>query len=226
MCLARSGKFFLFIFSLARSGKWVGKMICIEEEFLCDNTLQCLGGEDERDCAALYLKRKIFRPSETFVCKKSFLKIGNFGKSSFAATDISSRKTTASSPANSELEAQSEEYEDIFGSYGVGNYDEVTSDSDSNSDYIYDYGDEADIFGDKKRRKRETLRMNNDDVKVGETFRKFFPYRGVACDGARQCPHGEDEEHCEIEEFTLVFLGKGNPRMFFFFCITIKCMSC
>ena len=44
----------------------------MEEEFICDNTLQCMGGEDENACDMEYFTKKIFKPSERFVCKKTF----------------------------------------------------------------------------------------------------------------------------------------------------------
>ena len=34
----------------ARDGRWAGSKICVKEEFLCDNFVQCEDGKDEEGC--------------------------------------------------------------------------------------------------------------------------------------------------------------------------------
>ena len=57
----------------ARDGKWFGDKICLEERFKCDNFLQCLDAEDEKDCEEEYLKKGIFTPNDQFLCKSPYL---------------------------------------------------------------------------------------------------------------------------------------------------------
>ena len=63
----------------ARDGRWAGETICLEEKYICDDTLQCAEGEDEapvRDsCRKEYIRKKIFLPGETFPCTTHTLDI-------------------------------------------------------------------------------------------------------------------------------------------------------
>ena len=54
----------------ARDGKWAGETICLDEKYICDNTLQCSQGEDEAParCRREYIEKKIFTASESFPC--------------------------------------------------------------------------------------------------------------------------------------------------------------
>ena len=167
---------------VARSGKWRGQKICVEEEFICDNTLQCMGGEDERigeeeDCTMEYFKKKIFKPSELFVCTSTFKYL-----SEPYSDEEDTLKVTTDPPSC---------YPPFIS---------APTTTSSTTDYYYDY--DEDIFGGKRRRKRDTLQM-----KKGNGKRKFFPYRAVECDGAKQCPHGEDEAACDIDSMAIIFLG-------------------
>ena len=157
---------------MARSGKWKGLKICVEEEFICDNTLQCLGGEDELDCEeSVYIEKKIFKPSELFVCRRTFKYL-----SDAAAEDISQipNSTGIPSSTSSTLAPTTLTLDEVL--FGDG------------EDYD-DYDD--DIFG-RRRRKRDATW--EEGWKIKKSLRKFFPLRAVECDGVKQCPHGEDEQ--------------------------------
>ena len=166
---------------VARSGKWEGEKICVEEEFICDNTLQCMGGEDENDCDMEYFTKKIFKPSEFFVCKRTF----KYLSEPYIDVEDTFKVTTASPKTSSTT-------------------DPTTVSVDDDYDYGYDDDYDDDIFGRKRRRrKRDTLQMKEGS----EKRRKFFPYRAVECDGAKQCPNGEDEAACDIDSIAIIFLG-------------------
>ena len=65
---------------IARDGRFVGLEICVPSEFICDNTLQCQGGEDEDKCEVKYIEKKIFSVNEGVICTSRSLnltKIGN-----------------------------------------------------------------------------------------------------------------------------------------------------
>ena len=65
---------------IARDGRFVGSEICVQSDFICDNTLQCRGGEDEDNCEVKYIEKKIFSVDEGVVCTSRSLnltKIGN-----------------------------------------------------------------------------------------------------------------------------------------------------
>ena len=65
---------------IARDGKFVGGEVCFPSDFICDNMLQCQGGEDEDNCEAKYIEKKIFTVDEEVVCTSRSLnltKIGN-----------------------------------------------------------------------------------------------------------------------------------------------------
>ena len=79
----------------------------------------------------------------------------------------------------------------------------TTSATTTVSDY-YDYDDDYDIFGRKRRRRKRDTQQTKEG---NENRRKFFPYRAVECDGAKQCPNGEDEAACDIDSIALIFLG-------------------
>ena len=170
---------------VARSGKWKGLKICVEEEFICDNTLQCLGGEDEVDCEeSVYIEKKIFKPSELFVCRRTFKYL-----SDAAAKDISQIPNSTMSPGipsttSSTLAPTTLSLDEVL--FGDG------------EDYE-DYDD--DIFG-RRRRKRDATWEEGWEIK--KRLRKFFPLRAVECDGVKQCPHGEDEEVRTISLLQLV----------------------
>lgn len=53
---------------IARDGRFKGFEVCVPSEFICDNSLQCQGGEDEHDCDEQYLEKKIFRMEEDVIC--------------------------------------------------------------------------------------------------------------------------------------------------------------
>ena len=170
---------------VARGGKWKGQKICVEEEFLCDNTLQCLGGEDEDECETEYFKKKIFKPSELFVCKRTFkyLTVVSNVDDTLELSTTATATSSTSAPTTVSVDYEYSYFDD------------------------YEYTDE-DIFGGKRkrRRKRDTQPLKEG----GEKRKKFFPFRAVECDGAKQCPDGEDEEHCDIDGLALIFLGKHN----------------
>ena len=71
----------------ARNGRWKGKTICLDEKYICDNTLQCEEGEDEapvrQSCRKEYVRKKIFLAGETFPCPTHNLTI-NGSKIPFA----------------------------------------------------------------------------------------------------------------------------------------------
>ena len=144
--------------------------ICVEEEFICDNTLQCLGGEDEVNCEeSVYIEKKIFKPSELFVCRRTFKYL-----SDAASKDISQISNSTMSPGIPSTTSSTLSLEEVL--FGDG------------EDYD-DYDD--DIFG-RRRRKRDATWEEGWEIK--KRLRKFFPLRAVECDGVKQCPHGEDEE--------------------------------
>ena len=226
---------------IARSGKWEGQKICVEEKFICDNTLQCMGGEDEDEirfgCKEKYFEKNIFKKSEQFVCHRTFkylsepfsdlrdtLKIST----AIQGTSTTSTPTTIcdyddifsdndcnhediATPRTSSTSAPitADDYDfNIFGDEDNSNEDTATektfatsrpttvSDNDDYDDY-----DDYDIFGRKRRRRKRDTKEGNKKRK------KFFPYRAVECDGAKQCPHGEDEAACDIDLMAIIFLG-------------------
>ena len=61
----------------ARDGKFVGKKICVEKKFQCDNFLQCEDGQDEEQCEAQYKRKRTFKKDHHFICKSIFMKISN-----------------------------------------------------------------------------------------------------------------------------------------------------
>ena len=71
----------------ARDGRWKGETICLDEKYICDNTLQCEEGEDEapvrQSCRKEYVKKKIFLAGQTFPCPTHNLTI-NGSKIPFA----------------------------------------------------------------------------------------------------------------------------------------------
>ena len=180
---------------MARSGKWKGLKICVEEEFICDNTLQCLGGEDELECEeSEYIEKKIFKPSELFVCRRTFKYL-----SDAAAKDISQIPNSTMSPGIPFSTSSTLALDDVL--FGDGeDYDNV----------------DDDIFG-RRRRKRDATWEEGWEIK--KRLRKFFPLRAVECDGVKQCPHGEDEQVriiCllasigQIKSFETLFLFSTN----------------
>ena len=64
---------------VARDGVFVGFEICVPSEFICDNTLQCLGGEDEDNCEVKYIEKKIFSVDERVVCTSRSLNLTQIG---------------------------------------------------------------------------------------------------------------------------------------------------
>ena len=64
---------------IARDGKFMGYEICVPSDFICDNTLQCQGGQDEDKCEARYLDKKIFSVNEGVICTSRSLNITKIG---------------------------------------------------------------------------------------------------------------------------------------------------
>ena len=160
---------------VARSGKWKGRKICVEEEFICDNTLQCLGGEDEVNCEeSVYIEKKIFKPSELFVCRRTFKYLSDAASKDISQIPNSTMNPGIPSTTSSTLAPTTLSLDEVL--FGDG------------EDYE-DYDD--DIFG-RRRRKRDATWEEGWEIK--KRLRKFFPLRAVECDGVKQCPHGEDEE--------------------------------
>ena len=256
---------------IARSGKWEGQKICLEKEFICDNTLQCMGGEDEKDCEETYFKKKIFKESEYFVCHLTFkylsepysdvedtLKVTTatqristtsstttvsddyYDDDIFAPTtapdyyddydifssndnDVEDTATQRTSTTSSTTTVSDDYYDDdifapttapdYYDDYDIfsSNDNDVedtatqrTSTTSSTTTVSDDYYDD-DIFGRKRRRRRK--RDTHQTKEGNEKRRKFFPYRAVECDGAKQCPNGEDEAACDIDSIAIIFLG-------------------
>ena len=61
----------------ARDGLFVGRKICLEEKYRCDNFVQCQDGKDEEGCEKTYSEKRIFQKDQSFVCKSPFLEIKN-----------------------------------------------------------------------------------------------------------------------------------------------------
>ena len=61
----------------ARDGLFVGRKICLEEKYRCDNFVQCQDGKDEEDCEKKYSEKRIFQRDQNCVCKSPFLAIKN-----------------------------------------------------------------------------------------------------------------------------------------------------
>ena len=64
---------------IARDGRYVGIEICVPSDFICDNTLQCQGGEDEDNCEVKYIEKKIFSVDERVVCTSRSLNLTTIG---------------------------------------------------------------------------------------------------------------------------------------------------
>ena len=64
---------------IARDGRFMGFEICVPNDFICDNTLQCQGGEDEDKCEVRYIEKKIFSVDEAVVCTSRSLKLTKIG---------------------------------------------------------------------------------------------------------------------------------------------------
>ena len=167
-----------------------------------------MGGEDEKDCEETYFKKKIFKESEYFVCHRTF----KYLSEPYSDVEDTSKVTTATQrlSTTSATTTVSEYYDygddDIFGSNDKDTATQrfsTTSATTTVSDY-YDYDDDYDIFGRKRRRRKR----DTHETKEGNKKRRmFFPYRAVECDGAMQCPNGEDEAACDIDSIALIFLG-------------------
>ena len=61
----------------ARDGRFVGKKICVEKKFQCDNFLQCEDGKDEEMCEEEYKKKRIFTRDQRVICRNPFMNITN-----------------------------------------------------------------------------------------------------------------------------------------------------
>ena len=64
---------------IARDGRFVGRKICVPSEFICDNTLQCQGGEDEDKCEVKYIEKKIFSVDEGVICTSRSVNLTQIG---------------------------------------------------------------------------------------------------------------------------------------------------
>ena len=64
---------------VARDGKYEGFEICIPSDYICDNTLQCAGGEDEDECEPDYIEKNIFTIDQAVVCTSLGLNITRLG---------------------------------------------------------------------------------------------------------------------------------------------------
>ena len=65
---------------IARDGMFMGFEVCVPSDFICDNRLQCQGGEDEDNCEVKYIEKKIFSVNEGVICTSQSLnltKVGN-----------------------------------------------------------------------------------------------------------------------------------------------------
>ena len=60
---------------VSRDGRFKGETIRVPEKFICDNTLQCAGGEDELNCKEEYIVKRIFTVSERFTCPWPYLNV-------------------------------------------------------------------------------------------------------------------------------------------------------
>ena len=209
---------------IARSGKWEGQKICLEKEFICDNTLQCMGGEDEKDCEETYFKKKIFKESEYFVCHLTFKYLSepySDVEDTLKVTTATQRISTTSAPTPTTVSVDyydddifapttAPDYYDDYDIFSSNDNDvedtatQRTSTTSSTTTVSDDYYDD-DIFGRKRRRRRK--RDTHQTKEGNEKRRKFFPYRAVECDGAKQCPNGEDEAACDIDSIAIIFLG-------------------
>ena len=144
---------------MARSGKWEGEKICVEEEFICDNTLQCMGGEDENDCDMEYFTKKIFKPSERFVCKKTFKYLSepySNVEETLKVTAASATLTTSSTTApttDPTTVCVDDEYDpscvvdDYDYSYDDDIFGPTTAPTTVSVDIDYNYSYDDDIFG-------------------------------------------------------------------------------
>ena len=144
---------------MARSGKWEGEKICVEEEFICDNTLQCMGGEDENACDMEYFTKKIFKPSERFVCKKTFKYLSEPYsnveeplKVTAASATLTTSSTTAptTDPTNVCVDDQYDPscvVDDYDYSYDDDIFGPTTAPTTVSVDEDYNYSYDDDIFG-------------------------------------------------------------------------------